>query len=285
MTTPVTVRTEGHPMTLPVAARPAPTAQFSANPFDRLVRAEWRKATGTRAARWLLAAVALTTIGGLEIPLLFPHDVTQTRASYLAWAGLGLTRLLPIVLMLAMTAEWSQRTAMTTFTQEPRRGRVLAAKIATGMGISLAGAVCAFGVTELVVTGAQLAGRHIAVGWNWPQLGGFAVFVLLTSAIGIAFGALLHNTAVAIVTYSVLCARFRALPAAQPDLRGMNPGQPPGHHPHRHHHLHPRRDDRPSRPACVQVLRWPAAGQGGRVIGCAWTGGEGRSAEAGGAAI
>ena len=182
MTTPVTARTEGHPMTSPVAAAPGPAAQFPAIPFGRLMRAEWRKATGTRAARWLLAAVALTTIGGLEIPLLFPRDVTQTRASYLAWAGLGLTRLLPIVAMLAMTAEWSQRTAMTTFTQEPRRGRVLAAKIVTGMGISLAGAVYAFGVTELVVTGARAAGRHIAAGWNWPQLAGFAVFALLTSA-------------------------------------------------------------------------------------------------------
>ena len=230
MTTPVTARTEGHPMTSAVAARPAPTAQFPAIPFGRLVRAEWRKATGTRAARWLLAAVALTTIGGLAIPLMFPGDVTQTRASYLAWAGLGLTRLLPIVAMLAMTAEWSQRTAMTTFTQEPRRGRVLAAKIATGLGISLAGAIYAFGVTELAVTGAHAAGRHVAVGWDWPQLAGFAVFVLLTSAIGIAFGALLHSTAVAIVTYFVLGGAFSLLmiPALQatgrlgqhqPDLR------------------------------------------------------------------
>jgi len=104
MTTPVTGRTDERPMTSPVAARPAPAEQFPAIPFGRLVRAEWRKATGTRAARWLLAAVALTTIGGLEIPLLFPRDVTQTRASYLAWAGLGLTRLLPIVLQ--ATGNW-----------------------------------------------------------------------------------------------------------------------------------------------------------------------------------
>jgi ABC-2 type transport system permease protein len=191
-------------MTSPVAVRPAPMAQFPAIPFGRLLRAEWRKATGTRAARWLLTAVALTTIGGVEIPLLFPHDVAQTRASYLTWAGLGLTRLLPIVLMLAMTAEWSQRTAMTTFTQEPRRGRVLTAKIAAGMGIGLAAAVYAFAVTELVVAAARLAGRHIGVGWNWPQLAGFVAFVLLISGIGIAFCALLHNTAVAIVTYFVL---------------------------------------------------------------------------------
>jgi ABC-2 type transport system permease protein len=212
-------------MTSLVAVRPASAAQFPAIPFGRLLRAEWRKATGTRTARWLLAAVALTTIGGLEIPLLFPHDVAQTRASYLTWAGLGLTRLLPIVLMLAMTAEWSQRTAMTTFTQEPRRGRVLAAKIAAGMGISLAGAVYAFAVTELVVAAAQLAGRHIAVGWNWPQLAGFAAFVLLIS--GIAFGALLHNTAVAIVTYFVLGGALSLLmiPALQSAGNWVNTGQ------------------------------------------------------------
>jgi ABC-2 type transport system permease protein len=214
-------------MTMPLTAQSAPTAQFPPVPFGWLLRAEWRKATATRAARWLLVAVALATIGGLEIPLLFPRDVTQSRASYLAWAGLGLTRLLPIVLILAMAAEWSQRTAMITFTQEPRRGRVLAAKIATGTGISLAGAVYAFGVTELVVSGAQLAGRHIAVSWNWPQLAGFAAFVLLTGAIGIAFGALLHNAAVAIVTYFVLGGAFSLLmiPALQATGNWVNTSQ------------------------------------------------------------
>ena len=227
MTTPVTARTEGRPTTSPVAARPAPTAQFSAIPFGRLLRAEWRKATGTRAARWLLAAVALTTIGGLEIPLLFPHDVTQTRASYLAWAGLG-----------PDPAAADRADARDDRRMEPAHrddhlhpgapaGRVLAAKVATGMGISLAGAVYAFGVTELAVAGARAAGRHIAVGWNWPQLAGFAVFVLLTSAIGIAFGALLHNTAVAIVTYFVLGGAFSLLmiPALQATGNWVNTGQ------------------------------------------------------------
>jgi ABC-type transport system involved in multi-copper enzyme maturation permease subunit len=214
-------------MTSPVATRPAPAAQFPPIPVSRLLRAEWRKATDTRAARWLLVAVALTTIGGLAIPLLFPHNVTQTRASYLAWAGLGLTRLLPIVVMLAMTAEWSQRTAMTTFTQEPRRGRVLAAKIATGTGLSLAGVACAFGATEVVVTGTRAAGRHIDVGWNWPQLAGFVVFVVLTSGIGIAFGTLLHNTAVAVVTYFVLGGVFSLLmiPALQATGNWINTSQ------------------------------------------------------------
>ena len=214
-------------MTPSVTVRSVTTARPAPIPFGRLLRAEWRKTTGTRAARWLLAAVALTTIGGLEIPLLFPRDVTQSRASYLTWAGLGLTRLLPIVLMLAMTAEWSQRTAMTTFTQEPRRARVLAAKVAAGLGISLVGAVYALAATGLVVTAARAAGRGIAVGWNWPQLAGFAVFVLLTSAVGIAFGALLHNTAVAIVTYFALAGAFSLLmiPALETAGNWINTGQ------------------------------------------------------------
>jgi len=102
-----------------VTAQWTPQAYLAPIPFTRLLRAEWRKTTGTRAARWLLGATALTTVAGLAVPLAFSHNVAQTRASYLLWAGLGLSRLLPIVMMLAMTAEWSQRTALTTFTLVP----------------------------------------------------------------------------------------------------------------------------------------------------------------------
>jgi hypothetical protein len=196
-------------------------------PFDTLVRAELRKTVDVRAARWMLFASALLVAGAEAVPLVFPHNVTQDRASYLTWAALGLSRLLPLVLLMAMTAEWSQRTALTTFTQEPRRGRVLAAKIAAGMAISLAGAVYAFAATELVVAAARLAGRHVAVGWNWPQLAGFVAFVLLISGIGIAFGALLHNSAVAIVTYFVLGGALSLLmfPALQAAGNWVNTGQ------------------------------------------------------------
>jgi ABC-2 type transport system permease protein len=195
--------------------------------FGWLLRAEWRKTTGTRAARWLLAATALTTVAALAVPLVFPHNVSQTRASYLVWAGLGVSRLLPITVMLAMTAEWSQRTAMTTFTLEPRRGRVLAAKVLTGLGLSVAAGLLAFGAAELVVAVARTQGRPIATGWNWPQLAGFAVFVVLTSAIGIAVGAALHNTAAAIVTYFGLAAAFSLLmiPALQKAGAWLNTGQ------------------------------------------------------------
>jgi hypothetical protein len=46
--------------------------------------------------------------------------------------------------MLTMTAEWSQRTALTTFTLEPRRDRVLAAKVVASLAISVVGGCLAF---------------------------------------------------------------------------------------------------------------------------------------------
>jgi len=62
---------------------------------------------------------------------------------------------------------------------------------------------------------------------DWPQLAGFAVFVLLISAIGIAFGALLHNTAAAIVTYFVLGGALSLLmiPALQATGNWVNTSQ------------------------------------------------------------
>ena len=186
-------------------------------PFARLLRAECRKAADTRAARWLLAATVLLAIAAQAVPLVFPHDVTENRASFLTWAALGMTRLLPIALILAMTAEWSQRTALSTFTLEPRRGRVLAAKILAGLILAVIGGCLAFGIAQAGLAVAVAAGRHPGGGWSVQELAGFAVFMLATSGIGIAIGSAVHNTAAAIVTYFALAAVASVLliPAVQ----------------------------------------------------------------------
>jgi hypothetical protein len=195
--------------------------------FSDLLRAELRKTTSVRAARWLLAGTALLAVAAEAVPVIFTHDVTQNRASFLTWSALGLTRLLPIVLILAMTAEWSQRTALTTFTLEPRRHRVLAAKTGAGLVLATACGVFAFAAATVSVIAVRAAGHHVAVGWNWAELGGFALFVLATSAIGIALGAALHSTPAAIVTYFALGAAFNLLmiPALAKAGQWVNTGQ------------------------------------------------------------
>jgi ABC-2 type transport system permease protein len=199
----------------------------TAIPFARLFRAEFRKATDTRAARWLLAVAALLALAAQAVPLAFPRDIRQDRASFLTWATLGLSRLLPIAVMLTMTAEWSQRTALTTFTLEPRRVRVLAAKVVASLAVTVIGGCIAFGVAQAGLAVALAAGRHEALGWSWPELAGFAIFVVLTSAITSAIGSALPNTAAAIVTYFALAAitSLLLIPAVQQAGNWVNTGE------------------------------------------------------------
>jgi len=77
----------------PVDAQ-SPGATFPAIPFSRLLRVEWGKATDTRAARWLLALVAASTVGLMLAPLLAPSRIDQTYTSYLRFAAVGLSILL-----------------------------------------------------------------------------------------------------------------------------------------------------------------------------------------------
>src|SRR4051794_3443915 len=184
-------------------------------PFSRLVRVEWAKATDTRAARWLLALVALSTVGMTLAPVLAPTTFDQTYASYLRVAALGpLTILLPVVAILMFTGEWSQRSVMTTFTQEPRRIRVLNAKLAVSM--VLGGGAAVFGglVTAAGLGLAAASGRALEANLTVGAITGYLLFVLLNVLAGVALGALLQSSAPAIAASFALPATFALLGTA-----------------------------------------------------------------------
>lgn len=183
-------------------------------PFSRLLRVECSKATDTRAARWLILAVALTTTGLMLAPLLAKSSIEQTQTGYLNFAALALTLLLPVVSILTLTSEWSQRTVLATFTQEPRRARVIRAKICVSLILAALGSAFAALITTASVLLAETSGRHIGSDTSPSTLIGFTLFVLLNMLIGVAFGALLHNTAAAIVLFFALPAAFTAASAA-----------------------------------------------------------------------
>lgn len=170
-------------------------------PFSTSVQVERRKSVDTRAARWLLLSVACMALVAALIPLVRPDDVTQDFTNYLRTVALGVTFLLPVVSILTITAEWSQRIVLTTFTQQPRRERVLAAKVIAGLELALAGAFVGVAVAATCLQVSSALGRdvswHIATG----AVAGYVLFVLINSLMGMAFGALFHNTAVAIVVF------------------------------------------------------------------------------------
>ena len=201
-----------HTITRPARTHaPSPAATFPGIPFSRLVGVECGKAADTRAVRWLLALVAASTIGLVSAPVLAPSNIDQTYTSYLGFAALALSILLPVVSILTMTSEWSQRTALTTFTQEPRRIRVINAKVT--VSLLLAGGAAVFGglVTAAGLGVAAASGRELDANLNGKVVVGYLLFVLLNVLTGVVFGALLHNPAAAIVLYFALPTAFALL--------------------------------------------------------------------------
>ena len=199
-------------------ARPVPTSNgaspahtFAGIPFSRLLRVEWGKATETRAARWLLGAVAATTVGLMLAPILSPSTIDQTYTSYLSYAALGLSILLPVVAILTLTSEWSQRTVLTTFTQEPRRVRIVTAKITVSLMLGASAAVFGALVTAAGLAAAAFSGRTLDANLDTGLVIAFLLYVLLNVMTGVALGALVHNSAVAIVLSFALPIGFALL--------------------------------------------------------------------------
>jgi hypothetical protein len=100
-----------------------------------------------------------------------------------------------------MTSEWTQRTALTTFTLAPRRAPVLAAKAAAAWLVSLAALAVAAVLTVAVVA---LAGAvHGSADFDGlaGDLASAVVLVSLNVLMGVAFGALAGATPVALGVY------------------------------------------------------------------------------------
>lgn len=192
----------------------APPSALEPIPFSRLVRVEWAKATDTRAARWLLALVALSTTAIMLVPLLVPTSSEQNYATYLRVAALGLTVLLPVVAILMFTGEWSQRSVMITFTQEPRRIRVLNAKLAVSMLLGGGGAAFGGVVTAAGLGLASASGRTLEANLSLGGVTSYLLYVLLNVLAAVALGALLQSSAAAIAASFALPAAFALLGTA-----------------------------------------------------------------------
>ncbi len=199
------------PRTLGIDAAPSTPGLI---PFSRLARVEWAKATDTRASRWLLALVALSTAAMMLVPLLVPTSSDRTYATYLRVSALGLTILLPVVAILMFTGEWSQRSVMTTFTQEPRRLRVLKAKLAVSMVLGGGGAVYGGVVTAAALGLAAASGRTLEADLSVGVISSYVLYVLLNVLAAVALGALLQSSAAAIAASFALPAAFALLGTA-----------------------------------------------------------------------
>ena len=181
------------------AARRAP-----AIPLFRLVLVEMRKLADTRSGMWLLIVIGLASVATGLILLFAAPDSEQTFTAFVTFAQLPAGILLPVLGILAMTSEWTQRTALTTFTLEPRRGRVVAAKLVAAIVIAVVAALSAFVFAAAFNLIAEAAGGDGSWTITWQLVAQCIVLQVLYVLMGSAFGALLMNSPVAIVTFFAL---------------------------------------------------------------------------------
>jgi hypothetical protein len=115
-----------------------------------------------------------------------------------------MTVILPMIGILAVTSEWSQRSGLTTFTLVPHRGRVLRAKFLAAITVGVASMFIALVVGVL----GTLAGSAIAgVDPVWNVSASHFALIVLGSVLGMSFGfmlgLLIRSSAGAIVAYFV----------------------------------------------------------------------------------
>jgi ABC-type transport system involved in multi-copper enzyme maturation permease subunit len=195
-------------LTDPFRGRP-PVLDLSATPrvpLGRLVGVELRKLVDTRAGRWLLIAIAVITVAALTVYYLASPASDRTFVRFMAVAAAPQGFLLPLLGILLVTAEWSQRTGLVSFTLEPRRSRVLAAKV---LATLVAGVGAMATALALAAAATLLAGS--TPGWHGvtaATLGKFGILEASWVLEGLAFGLLFLSSAPAIVTYLVLPQAF-----------------------------------------------------------------------------
>jgi ABC-2 type transport system permease protein len=205
------------------ATAPPSTAQHGAAagagarpPLHRLALVELRKMTDTRAGFWLLVTTFLIAGAGLTLMASFAPPDERTLAGFFR-AALDITGLIaPVLGILVVTSEWSQRTALTTFALVPRRGRVIGAKALAVVSFAV---VLALVCLQLAVVAALLSPGDDA--WDL-SLGAFATGVLLQTlgvTGGFAIGLALLRSAPAIVFAYVLPIAFAILGEAIPGFR------------------------------------------------------------------
>jgi len=171
--------------------------------IGRLVTVELRKMVDTRAGFWLqIAMVALTMV--VVVVRLLVGDRADHTFQHVLDAGLQPAAiLLPVLGILLVTSEWSQRTGLITFALVPVRSRVLGAKLIASL--LLATAMLAISVA-IVAAGVLVSSPGVEGTWSdaAPLIGQSAVNLTAGMVAGVALGAILLAPAPALVLHFAL---------------------------------------------------------------------------------
>lgn len=200
-TTTIPATTPGAAVAVPKRERAVPDPI----PFTRVLGVELRKMFDTRAGFWLMASIVITSVIATTITVLVGDRDELSLDSFAASVGSPTSIILPLIGVLAVTSEWSQRTALTSFTLVPSRGRVIGAKLVNVLVLGALSMLVALGIGAIgnLVT-AGITGNEAV--WDIPAWT-IAQIVLaneLGMLLGFTLGLLFRSSAAGIVGYFVV---------------------------------------------------------------------------------
>ncbi len=178
-------------------------------PTTRVVGVELRKMFDTRSGFWLMASIVITATLATTAVILFAPDDELTYGAFAGSIGVPMTIILPMMAILSVTSEWTQRSGLTTFTLVPHRGRIIGAKAIAAVLVGVAAIPLAFGIGALGnLVGTAITGTSTV--WDMSFSDGLYIVLgnVLGLLVGFMLGILIRNSAGAIVAYFVYSLVF-----------------------------------------------------------------------------
>jgi ABC-2 type transport system permease protein len=197
-------------------------------PLSRVTRVELRKMFNTRSGFWLMASIVLAALLATTAVILFAPDSDLTYATFGAAIGFPMVVILPMVAILSVTSEWSQRSGLTTFTLVPHRSRVILAKAISSVTIGVVSMLLAFGIGAVGnLVGTTITGTPVV----WDMSLTDCLCIVLANVLGLLtgfmLGVLIRSSSGAIVAYFVysfvLTGLLGVLAASQDWFESLRP--------------------------------------------------------------
>ena len=182
-----------------------PPTRTTAVPLSRVVGVELRKMFDTRSGFWLMASIVIIALLTMVATVLFAPEADLTYYTFAKALGFPMTVILPIIAILSITGEWSQRTGLTTFTLVPHRSRVVLAKTISSVVVGVAAMLFALAVGVVGnLIGTAIAGTDLVWDVSLAEAANIILGSLLCLLTGTMLGMLLRSSAAALGVYLVM---------------------------------------------------------------------------------
>ncbi len=197
-------------------------------PLSRIIKVELRKMFDTRSGFWLMASIGIISLIATLVVIAFVPNEDLNYGLFGSAVGFPMAILLPIVAILSVTGEWSQRTGLITFTLVPHRSQVILGKAISAVLVGVVSMLLAFAIGAVGnIVGSALNGVDIVWDINLMDFVYIIFANVLGLLVGFMVGVLIRSTPAAIVAYFVysfvLPTLFGLLAAFQDWFKDLRP--------------------------------------------------------------